>query len=100
MHDAGVFLFCLGIGFCILTPLLSVLTQIVEGLEYMADAQTQALADLNTAADAVVALLTKLAASAQPDDSAAIHAVAKKLSDAMTAVSAPVPPVPPVAPAA
>lgn len=69
--------------------IIHVLTRIAKGLEHMADAQTQALADLTAAvqniADAIAgeiaALQAALSASSQPDDSGQIEAVVTNLNN-------------------
>lgn len=84
-------------------------TAITQGFKLMADAQTTALADLNTAvagiADAIAGCIgalqtavtqaTQNAANIQPDDSAAIEAEVTKLNDLTTALKTAV--APPVA---
>lgn len=64
-------------------------TSIEKGFKHMADAQAQALADLQTAiatigdeiAAEIGALQKALSASAQPDDSGAIEAAVTNLND-------------------
>jgi hypothetical protein len=96
----GYLLLFLGCSLVIVSPIIHVLTRIAEGIFYMSDAQTQALADIGAAAASAVTLLQKLAANAQPDDSVQIEAVAKSLNDAVNAINNPAPaPTPAPAPA-
>ena len=79
---------------------------ISEGFKLMADAQTQALADLSNAVasigDAIAAEIAALqaavsaASNLQPDDSAAIEAQVTKLNDLTSALKASVAPAPTV----
>jgi hypothetical protein len=88
MQTLGIFLFCIGLSVCLLAPLIDALTRIERGIFYMADAQTQALADLSaavsnaiTTATAKISALVSANANLQPDDSAAIEAQVKVLND-------------------
>ena len=58
----GAFLICVGALLIVSMPIVHVLTRIERGIIYMADAQTQALADLGTAVDAMAAAVTSAAA--------------------------------------
>lgn len=83
--------------------LLCILTRIAEGIETMADAEAQALADLTTAVTnlsaavttEIAALTAALAATVPPlDHSPAIEAAVTNLNNLATALKASIPPAP------
>jgi hypothetical protein len=83
---------------------------ITQGFKYMADAQTQALADLSAAVTAManeitvavneIASLIAANQNVQPDDSAAIEAQVTAIKNATSALTAAIPPAAPATPPA
>jgi hypothetical protein len=98
----GYILLILGMALVIISPLVKGFELLTQGLEYMADVEAQALADLSTAvsnvSDAItagVAALTSALANNSPpiDHSPAIEGAVASLNTAAAALKNAIPPV-------